>query len=779
MYAHHVFPDIFGGHHPPQLASFHILRLLEAGELPEAFELKYETFTYQIFCAAWHVCNGRDPPSTAIGVSAALYATLRPAALRLPPYEPWMSGLMEEAARMAATNMSTHMLNLAPFARRWLKMKIAARDSVVSMPSKSSSALSALWTAIESERPVQEVVDRYGRLKDGQLPAADVAFLQTLADEMRPRLPDPEKHGAVLIFLHSLLPDLRERADEIRVEMEIKSLFDAMFDAMGCDTPKKRRKVGRQRAGRLVFPLLPQAKVRAKYVRLTNTSLKELVAALARPPRSRNALDYGGHSYLAFASMVEADEAVRGAKEQKKVLLEAIEAAGADADTAELKNALDSVCTAIAKHTVDMNAMRWRRCFDLGRVMSKKKMAEGTKAFAGSIMTDGLGVSVLCDRAKNTEELASMAVGKSVAASKREHAVAVAAAKKENRAPPRRIKTTGEVEQADAIAAAKVGKMEKARDLLGFHVGADGTWKIGCNARAPCGLDPGKKCPYTCAVWTAEADGALRHRCEGGNVGTPSASNVRFPTVRMTKSENYWRNGYNRRVALTRKWVASSPAVKAFNEGAPSAAVATLEEYKARCEAVCSALPDLSAFYVGRRRVRRLRFGTYMRGQAAAEYMCADVCGTSDPKEQKRTVVAFGDASIGRNMRGTAPMTSKGFLRKLQERCCVLMTTEFRSSMCCCCCWEPMRGEEVVGDDGRSSRLWGVRRCSNTACERTLWDRDVNAAINILFFMLWELRGEELPDVFRRGVSGAAVVELTEPEVDEEVPGSGDEGKLD
>ena len=66
-----------------------------------------------------------------------------------------------------------------------------------------------------------------------------------------------------------------------------------------------------------------------------------------------------------------------------------------------------------------------------------------------------------------------------------------------------------------------------------------------------------------------------------------------------------------------------------------------------------------------------------------------------------------------------------------------------------------------------------------SACERTLWDRDVNAAINILFFMLWELRGEELPDVFRRGVSGAAVVELTEPEVDEEVPGSGDEGKLD
>jgi hypothetical protein len=40
--------------------------------------------------------------------------------------------------------------------------------------------------------------------------------------------------------------------------------------------------------------------------------------------------------------------------------------------------------------------------------------------------------------------------------------------------------------------------------------------------------------------------------------------------------------------------------------------------------------------------------------------------------------------------------------------------------------------------------------------------------------------GEELPDVFRRGVNGAAVVvELVEPEVDEEVPDSGDEDELD
>jgi transposase len=38
----------------------------------------------------------------------------------------------------------------------------------------------------------------------------------------------------------------------------------------------------------------------------------------------------------------------------------------------------------------------------------------------------------------------------------------------------------------------------------------------------------------------------------------------------------------------------------------------------------------------------------------------------------------------------------------------------------------------------------------NNGCERAFWQRDVNAAINLAKFFLWELNGEEKPTVFQR-----------------------------
>ena len=52
---------------------------------------------------------------------------------------------------------------------------------------------------------------------------------------------------------------------------------------------------------------------------------------------------------------------------------------------------------------------------------------------------------------------------------------------------------------------------------------------------------------------------------------------------------------------------------------------------------------------------------------------------------------------------------------------------------------------------------------------RELFDRDINAAINILFRMIWILRGEEIPRCFQRGVEleeekNAGQVEVEEDE---------------
>ena len=67
-------------------------------------------------------------------------------------------------------------------------------------------------------------------------------------------------------------------------------------------------------------------------------------------------------------------------------------------------------------------------------------------------------------------------------------------------------------------------------------------------------------------------------------------------------------------------------------------------------------------------------------------------------------------------------------------------------------------------------RSYGIRCCESSKCRREQCDRDVNASINILFKLLWLLRGEEIPLNFKRGVDlNVAVVEEDAGEADNTV----------
>ena len=46
--------------------------------------------------------------------------------------------------------------------------------------------------------------------------------------------------------------------------------------------------------------------------------------------------------------------------------------------------------------------------------------------------------------------------------------------------------------------------------------------------------------------------------------------------------------------------------------------------------------------------------------------------------------------------------------------------------------------------------VWGVRRCDNNKCSRTFWNRDTNAARNILKVFLSSVQGVPLPAPFLR-----------------------------
>ena len=60
---------------------------------------------------------------------------------------------------------------------------------------------------------------------------------------------------------------------------------------------------------------------------------------------------------------------------------------------------------------------------------------------------------------------------------------------------------------------------------------------------------------------------------------------------------------------------------------------------------------------------------------------------------------------------------------------------------------------EVSAERGRRDRglnSYSVRLCLNTGCTRILWNRDVNAAINILRLFLDWVEGRTKPLEFRR-----------------------------
>lgn len=76
--------------------------------------------------------------------------------------------------------------------------------------------------------------------------------------------------------------------------------------------------------------------------------------------------------------------------------------------------------------------------------------------------------------------------------------------------------------------------------------------------------------------------------------------------------------------------------------------------------------------------------------------------------------------------------------------------------------------ELMVDADGNQTRSFGLRRCSNSDCLCSLWDRDSNASINILFKLIWILCGEEVPVEFRRKKTGEPVVEMPHEDVTED-----------
>ena len=176
--------------------------------------------------------------------------------------------------------------------------------------------------------------------------------------------------------------------------------------------------------------------------------------------------------------------------------------------------------------------------------------------------------------------------------------------------------------------------------------------------------------------------------------------------------------------------------------------VSTVQAFQQHLSYVFQRLQAGLEFY-DQQRWKRLRWKAYIEKQKALHKFCKRLTGGDE-----NTVIAFGDAKFSSVSAGNAPGPVRLF-RKALERGryakAVVSIDEYRTSKVCSWCNHyKVKGMMSQRDqEGHRHEIHGVRVCPNTLC-RIVWNRDLNAALNILKIFLAMAWDGRRPDIFRR-----------------------------
>ena len=103
--------------------------------------------------------------------------------------------------------------------------------------------------------------------------------------------------------------------------------------------------------------------------------------------------------------------------------------------------------------------------------------------------------------------------------------------------------------------------------------------------------------------------------------------------------------------------------------GTPTSKVATIDAFAAHVRWRVSKLRDVLAF-THARKVRRLRWGSFMRKQAALDKLCNEITG-GEPD----AIVAYGDADFAPSGPGNRAVPNKAIQHVLRTKCrCMIFT---------------------------------------------------------------------------------------------------------
>lgn len=238
------------------------------------------------------------------------------------------------------------------------------------------------------------------------------------------------------------------------------------------------------------------------------------------------------------------------------------------------------------------------------------------------------------------------------------------------------------------------------------------------------GLDPGKKCAATWVYHDPKKQ--AKHQKWKGDKGEKTTKEERYDSGTIGGNEWRFLSGQKQYTAkMNKRMTALCPSWRSLSSTKTIDIDKTIAVYKNQVEL----WPQIQkAFFDGSKWFQKQRMRKFCKHQKALEDVVARIAGTTNKEEQKKVVVAYGDGDKNGTLRGTAPMMSTKLFKKVSQNCRVVVTNEFRTSKLCSCCHQTM---------SQFRKQFRMKRCSlNNDCIRTVWDRDINASINILNLFL-------------------------------------------
>ena len=228
---------------------------------------------------------------------------------------------------------------------------------------------------------------------------------------------------------------------------------------------------------------------------------------------------------------------------------------------------------------------------------------------------------------------------------------------------------------------------------------------------------------------------------------------------RLSKNKYRTACGMRARRKFIERRIERVPILKEYEKKVPSAKVSSAEKFEHYLVSFVRYARAVLSFY-GKKNVVRQRFKVYMKRQRAESALVQGI--------GPDTVVAFGDASIGNHFGHLESTPNKRIKALIKKNYRTIDVDEHRTSVLCSTCEyalsvpkmlkrlskEEKKDNEKKKENEKSVEelvsVWGVRRCDNNRCSRNLWNRDTNAARNILKVFLCSVRGDTLPAPFLR-----------------------------